>query len=431
MTLTPPFAYFGGKTLLATRIAGLLPPHRHYVEPFAGSLAVLLAKRPAPMETINDLDRDVMCVGPDTRILTSDCRWVRAGDVAEGDELIGFDEHNGPAAPGLRAPTRYRHWRTTEVEAVTPVTKPAYRLTFDDGTTVVASADHMWLSGSHATGGRGWQWKRTEGLVCNRATQRSWVLKLLDVDEREDSREAGWLAGFYDGEGNVISAGVRQAGWRLTVSQKLGPEADYCERLLRERGFEVARSVSDREHKGWQKVATLGVNGGGREVMRFLTRIGPQRLIRDFVTRCLPNASLYGRSRQAVGLVSKEYLGEVEVMAIQTTSRTYVAEGLASHNCFWQVLRDHPADLARVCFLTPHSRAEHDQSFDRPDTLSDLERARRVWVRLTQGRGGMLRRTGWRHYGDPHGGSGMPDYLAAYSRRILPAAHRLAQVSLE
>ncbi|WP_237146493.1 DNA adenine methylase [Mycobacteroides abscessus] len=52
----PPMAYFGGKTRLARRIADLLPQHGHYVEPFAGSLAVLLAKEPSKMETVNDLD---------------------------------------------------------------------------------------------------------------------------------------------------------------------------------------------------------------------------------------------------------------------------------------------------------------------------------------------------------------------------------------
>ena len=54
--IKPPFSYYGGKTTLATDIADLLPPHEHYVEPFAGSLAVLLAKTPAPQETVNDLD---------------------------------------------------------------------------------------------------------------------------------------------------------------------------------------------------------------------------------------------------------------------------------------------------------------------------------------------------------------------------------------
>jgi len=52
--------YFGGKITLAPRIAALLPEHRHYVEPFCGSLAVLLAKPPSPHETVNDLDGELM-----------------------------------------------------------------------------------------------------------------------------------------------------------------------------------------------------------------------------------------------------------------------------------------------------------------------------------------------------------------------------------
>src|SRR6059036_2058140 len=53
-------AYFGGKTLMADRIVALLPTHAHYVEPYAGSLAVLLAKKPSRMETVNDLDGQLM-----------------------------------------------------------------------------------------------------------------------------------------------------------------------------------------------------------------------------------------------------------------------------------------------------------------------------------------------------------------------------------
>jgi DNA adenine methylase len=56
----PPVPYFGGKITLGPAIATLLPDHLHYVEPYCGSLAVLMAKRPAPHETVNDLDGDLM-----------------------------------------------------------------------------------------------------------------------------------------------------------------------------------------------------------------------------------------------------------------------------------------------------------------------------------------------------------------------------------
>jgi DNA adenine methylase len=97
---------------------------------------------------------------------------------------------------------------------------------------------------------------------------------------------------------------------------------------------------------------------------------------------------------------------------------------------FWRVLRDRPDDLMRVCALTPHSRAEHLEAYEPAE--DELEIARRVWVQLTQGRGGSRRRTGWRYYIDPAGSvTSMPGYLEAYVGRMPPAATRLAGVSLE
>ncbi|CPW83077.1 DNA adenine methylase [Mycobacteroides abscessus] len=56
----PPMAYYGAKTSLAPRIVSLFGDHKRYVEPFAGSLAVLLAKPPARHEVVNDLDYNLM-----------------------------------------------------------------------------------------------------------------------------------------------------------------------------------------------------------------------------------------------------------------------------------------------------------------------------------------------------------------------------------
>lgn len=99
---------------------------------------------------------------------------------------------------------------------------------------------------------------------------------------------------------------------------------------------------------------------------------------------------------------------------------------------FWRVLREQPDALALTMALTPHSRQEHQDSYEIPEGTSDLERARRVWVRLSQGRGGTMRRTGWRFYSNPaNSTTGMPGYLAGYTQRVPPAAERLAGVSLE
>jgi DNA adenine methylase len=98
---------------------------------------------------------------------------------------------------------------------------------------------------------------------------------------------------------------------------------------------------------------------------------------------------------------------------------------------FWRVLRERPDELARACALTPHSRAEYDLSVPL-EASDDLELARLVFVKLTQGRSGRLKRTGWRHYVDPAGCSvGMPGYLDGYVERMAPAVERLKNVTLE
>ena len=54
--MKPPMSYAGGKQLIAHRVIELIQPHDHYVEPFFGSGAVLFAKSPSRLETVNDLD---------------------------------------------------------------------------------------------------------------------------------------------------------------------------------------------------------------------------------------------------------------------------------------------------------------------------------------------------------------------------------------
>jgi DNA adenine methylase len=72
--LTPPLKWHGGKSYLTDWIIDLMPRHLHYVEPYAGGLAVLLAKNPFDerhqwgdkshekgiSEVVNDLNGELM-----------------------------------------------------------------------------------------------------------------------------------------------------------------------------------------------------------------------------------------------------------------------------------------------------------------------------------------------------------------------------------
>ena len=97
---------------------------------------------------------------------------------------------------------------------------------------------------------------------------------------------------------------------------------------------------------------------------------------------------------------------------------------------FWRVLRDRHLELEVVCALTPHARTEHQLAFQPADL--DLEVARRVWVRLTQGRTARLTPTGWRNLLAGAGGSAtMATYQNGYRKRLPSTAERVRSLQVE
>ncbi len=58
--MKPAFGYYGAKVRIASHIINALPPHNAWVEAFCGSAALTIAKKPAPIEIINDLDDQII-----------------------------------------------------------------------------------------------------------------------------------------------------------------------------------------------------------------------------------------------------------------------------------------------------------------------------------------------------------------------------------
>lgn len=347
-----PFPWFGGKTHAAPQVWEALGDVPHYVEPFFGGGAVLLrrphlANRTYYSETVNDLD-GLLCLDPSARVLTESLSWKPIGEVKPGDKLIAFDEHNPSPAIGFGAPKSYRKMAVATAIATAVVKKRCYRLLFSDGTEVVASEDHQWLSGSHKadSGGRAWRWIKTKNMVPvgqRKNGQRSWVLKVCDVQEQEATFDAGWMSGFLDGEGNTKPP----PGWSVNCSQKVSPESERYGAILSNRGYQLARSCREPRSAKHQPQDVWVLNGM-RQVLRLMMQFRPERLLRNMVER-ISERSLYGREHSAVYLVEKEPVGEREVVALETDTHTYIAEGLASHNCnAWRSIQFSPQATAEA-----------------------------------------------------------------------------------
>lgn len=74
----PILRYCGGKWKLAEWIIAHFPPHRVYVEPYAGAASVLMQKPRSRMEIINDLDGEVVNV---FRVLRDPARSARLEEL--------------------------------------------------------------------------------------------------------------------------------------------------------------------------------------------------------------------------------------------------------------------------------------------------------------------------------------------------------------
>lgn len=269
------------------------------------------------------------CLGKGSRVLMADLSWVPIESVRPGDRVVSLDEEIKGGKGSARK------MRTATVTGCCTMTVPTYRVVLDDGTTLTATPHHRFLY----KGSRGYSWCEVRDMCVGgliRRVVRPWG---------EPSYEDGWFAGILDGEGSVRAK--RSGGAELTVSQVPGPVLERAAKYLSDHGCDFRTEVDRREpgtsKLGPKEVYKLVVNRMG-DMFSLLGSTRPSRFadMEWWDGKELPNGSIWAK------VVHVGPSLDMPVYDIETTTGTYVAEGLASHNTMFSRL------------LTMHRLTTHD-----------------------------------------------------------------------
>ena len=135
----------------------------------------------------------VYCLAGDTRILMGNGSEKPLAELAIGDEIFGTAKHG-----------HYRRYVRTQILDHWKTSKPAWRIRLADGTELVASADHRFLTE------RGWKFvAKGDGpgqrpyLTLNNTLMGFGVLPSYPPSEHSTDFRCGYLCGLIRGDGHL------------------------------------------------------------------------------------------------------------------------------------------------------------------------------------------------------------------------------------
>lgn len=269
------------------------------------------------------LTGDYFCLAPETPILTADLKWERVDSLKLGQEIVGFDESDSGSS---------QRYRRATVDSLACRTLPSFEILTEFG-PVTASADHMWLTKTPKVrhGGFHRKWKRTADLQ-----RGDRIVSFGQPWKTDDSRDAGYIAGVFDGEGSLAIPGGRGAHTskipRVTFGQNPGIVLDKVKSLLSSKGFDFRETQPKK-----LRLHHLVLRGGKYESMRFLGTMRPERLLSkaDSLWEGRATWSVADGHDNSTSVLDVIPVGDRHVIAIGTSTKTLVANGLLSHNSPW------------------------------------------------------------------------------------------------
>ena len=319
------------------------------------------------------------CVTPDMRILTHDLQWKPAGDIKLGEELIGLTEERTELLRG-------RHFCSSKVLQLTEDTEEVFELTLSDGTILKSTAEHPWLVIRHNTV---YVWRRTDQLFVG-----SRIRRVLPTWKTDKSYEAGWLAGFYDGEGTLVHdyPSMPNPHIQVSFSQKEGKVLDRALRYLVQLGYSCHKIGAGNSNA--QKHILIG---GKKEALHFLGSIRPIRGLKKLNPDAL--GGFKTRDNTALTIDAIRSLGKKPIIRLGTSSHTYFVEGFGSHNSYRNKYgRQCFAKLKTNDFLADHHKKmghpvteQHPVEAEIVEKLLSVDTINKVLINICHGETGMFR----------------------------------------
>jgi len=313
------------------------------------------------------------CVSPNTKVLTADLQWKQIGDLHIGQKLAAFDEER---VDGRRS----RRWQEATITGNALIRLPCYQIGLEDGTRLISSHAHKWLVFRNGVS----EWVETQNLRGD-ATLPSSLCQIADVWKTDADYASGYLASAFDGEGylsqrvNKWNRGGDSPNIFLGLSQTENEMLYKIMELLKEKGFPFSGYFKKRTQDQRKDGISLLITRRS-DIMRFLGQIRPERLLPK-----LRIGSFGSLRSRPVKVVSKEFIGEQDVMATGTTTKTLVAEGFASHNseCEYQIIAKVPFDVT-----TSHLAKERnkDKKFMLYSVMQELQQMRGRGMRAADDR---------------------------------------------
>lgn len=263
-----------------------------------------------------------LCYDPSMRVLKADLTWAHVGDIRPGDELVACQEEpRGGSGAG-------RKMVTATVEATNDVFEPAFELEMDDGRKVIATGEHRHLC--KVRGAVHTEWRAVKNTLVGdkiRSVTKPW--------DNERTYEDGWFGGMLDGEGSMGLPS--RSGAYVNVSQVQGPVLERARKYLIDNGYEYRVEIDKRDPGAGSKLGSKEVHklsvARMAELFRLMGKTRPTRFIgrRWWEGKELPGKKL-GSPDTFATVRGVRYVGQRRMIDIQTSAKTFICEGLVSHN---------------------------------------------------------------------------------------------------